>query len=94
MKTTIDNSLRVFMLTGDMNRQIFCNMQDIEKAFVDFDDPDSVQIYEFWNSKPSKVSIKKVVSYLQANQLPCKTIQLYAGGTKASAVELRALIGH
>jgi len=77
MIVSLDNSQRVFMLSGDMNRQIFCNMRDLEKAFLDFDDKDNVQIFEFWNSTAKKVSIKKAISYLKANELQCDILQKY-----------------
>ncbi len=98
MITTIDSSLRVFMVTGDNNRQIFCNMTELEEAFLDFDDKDSVQIFEFWNSRASRVSLKKAIGYLKTNQLQCDILSKYAGRPKGMTNEerreLKTLIGH
>lgn len=75
MNTTINNSHRVFMVTGDMNRQIFSNLKDVPAAIADMDNKDSVKIFEFWNNKPVRVSPKKLAEYLSANQIPAKSMR-------------------
>jgi len=52
MTTTIDNGQKVFMLTGDMNRTVFCNLDGIPAAAQTFDS--LTAIYYFWNWKQKK----------------------------------------
>ena len=47
MQTTIDNNQKVFLLTGDMGKTVFCNMADIPAAFNTFEDKDAVKFYYF-----------------------------------------------
>lgn len=69
MVTQIDNSHRVFMLTGDMNRSIFCNLNDIPTAIADFDDKDSIKFFHFWNQRQKKVSVNHLNDLFESNQL-------------------------
>lgn len=69
MKTSIDNNQKVFMLTGDMNRSIFCNLRDVPSAFKEFDG-DEIKIYYFWNNKPKRIYKKKLNEWFEGNQIP------------------------
>ena len=60
MKTTINNDERVFLLTGDMGRKVFCNLKDLPKAFKSFEDRDAVEINHFWNYKFTRASKKMI----------------------------------
>jgi len=65
----IDNSQRVFLLTGDMNTKVFCNLKDIPKAIKMFDDKDSIGIRHFWNDAFKHASKKLLNSMFQAAQM-------------------------
>lgn len=69
MITTIDNDLRVFLLTGDMGKKVLCNMQDVEAAIKSFDDPDEVDVKHFWNGRFVKIGRRVLKEQLKANQL-------------------------
>lgn len=69
MTTTIDNNQKVFMLYGDMNTKLFCNLKDLPECFNYFDDRDEVKIYTFWNFEKKRVSKKQVGEWLAANQI-------------------------
>ena len=71
MQTTINNDLRVFMLvgTGWNTQKYFCNMEDIVKCAGEFERNQPYNIYHFWNNKPVKLSVKKLIEILEANQL-------------------------
>lgn len=71
MQTTIDNSQRVFLIhgTGWNSQKYFCNMADLVKCAKEFEVNQPYVIYHFWNNKPVKLSPKKVIELLQANQL-------------------------
>ena len=72
MTTTIDNSQKVFLLTGDMGRTVFCNMHDIPTAFSSFEDRDAVQIFYFWNATKTRITRKKLNTWFTANQIDYK----------------------
>ena len=72
MKTQIDNNQKVFMLTGDMNSKVFCNIKDIPKAFNSFDDKDSVKIYFFWNNRPKRIFKTKLNEWFNAHRINYK----------------------
>ncbi len=69
MNTTIDNNQRVFHLVGDMGKNVFCNMADVESCIKSFDDPDSVDVYHCWNNRFIKMGRKVLKSQLKANNL-------------------------
>lgn len=70
-KTVINNEHRVFMVHGfGWNTQrFFCNMEDLQMCCQRFEKKQPYHIFEFWNNKPKKLSIKKVISLLEANEL-------------------------
>jgi hypothetical protein len=69
MTTTIDNNQRVFLLTGDFNKSLICNLKDLEKCFNSFDDKDTVLIQHKWNNRFIKCSKKSIVDMLKAFKL-------------------------
>jgi len=72
MTTTIDNNQKVFLLTGDMGKTVFCNMHDIPAAFNSFEDKDAVKIYYFWNATRTHIGRKKLNEWFKANQINYK----------------------
>ena len=72
MTTTIDNNQKVFLLTGDMGKTVFCNMHDIPAAFNSFEDKDEVTIYYFWNATRTHISRRKLNDWFKANQINFK----------------------
>lgn len=72
MLTIIDNNQKVFLLTGDMGRTIFCNIDDIPAAFNSFEDKDAVKFYYFWNATKTHISRKKLNEWFKANQITYK----------------------
>lgn len=71
MKTTIDNNQRVFLLqaTGWSSAHFFCNMADIVTCAGQFEKNQPYTISHFWNGQPKKLTTKKVIELLEANQL-------------------------
>ena len=69
METTINNNERVFMLTGDMGKKVFCNLADIPKAVKTFDDPSEITIYHFWNLAQRMASKKMLNGMFEAAQM-------------------------
>jgi hypothetical protein len=67
MITTVDNSQKVFMLCGDMNRSVFCNLHDIPTAARTFDELSG--IYYFWNNKPKRIGKRQLNEWFAANQI-------------------------
>lgn len=74
MQTIIDNSQKVFLLTGDMGKTVFCNLSDIPTAYNSFDDKDEVKFYYFWNATRTHISRKKLNEWLKNNQINFKFI--------------------
>ena len=69
MTTTIDNNQRIFMLTGDYNQSLICNLKDLEKCFNTFDDKDSIKIQHKWNGRFVRCTKKSIVDMLKAFKL-------------------------
>lgn len=71
MTTTIDNSQRIFILQGSgWNTQKYvCNMSDIVKCAGEFEMNQPYTISHIWNYKIQKLTVKKVIDLLEANQL-------------------------
>ena len=69
MKTTIDNNHRIFLLTGDMNQSLICNIEDLEKCYNTFADKDNVKIQHKWNGRFVHCSKKSIVDMLKALNL-------------------------
>jgi hypothetical protein len=85
MKPVIDNNQSKFLLTGkSWNTQTYvCNMGDIAKCAKEFDVNQPYTISRLWNGEFKKLTVKKVIELLEANQLDAsffkKTKPVYAG---------------
>jgi len=62
MTTTLNNNERVFLLTGDMGKKVFCNLADIPKALKSFEDKSEVEIYHFWNAPKIYKASKRLLN--------------------------------
>ena len=59
MKTTIDNTQRVFQVITSSGRQVFCNLADLNMVVASMDTPSGYfRINHFWNNKPERVTKK------------------------------------
>lgn len=74
MTTNIDNTQRVFLLTGDGNLKVFCNLHDIPGAVNYFDDKDSIYITHFWNNQFRKASKKMLNEMFKAASMKFKIL--------------------
>lgn len=72
MITTINNSHRIFLLVGDMNTSLICNIEDFERCYLSFDNRDSVKIQHKWNNRFVRCSKKSVIDMLKALNLNYK----------------------
>ena len=71
MTTTIKNNQKVFMLrgTGWCSDQYFCNMADIVKCAKQFGTNQPYKIFHFWDGKQTGITRKKLIEWMEANQL-------------------------
>lgn len=73
MKTTINNSLRVYHVTTSVGKQAFCNIEDLNKVVEDLDTrPGYFKIFHFWNNKPQRLSKKALDQMFEGSQLKRK----------------------
>lgn len=72
MITTINNSHRIFLISGDQNTSYVCNLEDLEKCFLTFDDVSSITIQHRWNGRFVRCSKKSIVDMLKAMDLNYK----------------------
>lgn len=71
MKTTIDNSQRVFLVTRtgmNASKHIFCNLNEIPAA-VENMGTEAFKVSEFYNGKFGRISKKSLNEMLEANQI-------------------------
>lgn len=71
MKTTVDNSQRVFLVsftTAFSGQNIFCNLADIPTVLATRP-ADKYLVKEFWNGKFTRLSKKTLNEYFAANQI-------------------------
>ena len=70
MITQINNNETVFMVVKSTGHTGFCNIGQLN-LLVDYlgCNPNYFKIYHIWNSKPAKLSRKKLREIFQANQL-------------------------
>ena len=70
MKTTIDNSLRVYQVITSLGKQHFCNIEQLNEV-VEFLDTHKgyFKIYHFWNNKSQKLSRKVLDQMFDGSQL-------------------------
>jgi len=69
MKTTIDNNQRVFLITGDFNTSLLCNLKDLELCFNTIEDKGSIKIQHKWNNRFIKCSKKSIIDMLKSMKL-------------------------
>jgi hypothetical protein len=72
MITTINNSHRIFLISGDQNTSYVCNLEDVEKIVLSFDDLSSVKFKHRWNGHFVRCSKKSVIELLKAMNLNYK----------------------
>ena len=70
MKTTINNSLRVFQVVTSVGHQYFCNLDDLNRVINENGLRSGYfRINHFWNNKAQRVSKKYLKELFAANQL-------------------------
>jgi len=70
MKTTIDNTSRVFQVITSTNKQAFCNLQDLNQVIKELGTHAGYfKIYHFWNFTPEKVSKKYLKELFEASRI-------------------------
>jgi len=71
MKTTIDNTERVYLVTtrGDRTQTYFCNLEQLPEILKMDHFGASIEVREFWNEKFYKVSGRDLNEMFQANQI-------------------------
>jgi len=70
MKTTINNSLRVYHVVTSTGKQFFCNIEDLNRIVNENElKAGYFKIYHFWNNKAQKVSKKDLKSFFEGSQL-------------------------
>lgn len=71
MNTVIDNNQKVFLLQaiGWSNQHYFCNLHDLVTCAGQFERSQPYTVSYFWNGKPKKLTTKKIIEWLEGNQL-------------------------
>jgi len=69
MKTTINNSMRIFLVTGDYNQSFICNIEDLEKCCNEIQDKNSIKITHKWNNRFVRCSKKSIIDMLKSLDL-------------------------
>lgn len=69
MKTTINNNMRIFLVTGDYNQSFICNIEDLEKCCNEIQDKNSIKIQHKWNNRFIKCSKKSIIDMLKSLDL-------------------------
>lgn len=70
MKTTINNSLRVYQVVTSTGKQVFCNIEDLNEVVKQLEThPGYFKIFHFWNNKPQKLSKKALDTMFEGSQL-------------------------
>ena len=70
MKTTINNSLRVYHVTTSTGKQAFCNIEDLNQVVKELDTHQGYfKIFHFWNNKPQRLSKKVLDQMFDGSQL-------------------------
>ena len=76
MKTTIDNNQRVFLVReiGWSSNKFFCNLSQIPECIGQIEKNQDFEVYEYWNHRLKKLSVKKLNEIFAANQIDFKLI--------------------
>ena len=70
MKTTINNSLRVYQVTTSTGKQAFCNIEELNEVVKNLDTHSRYfKIFHFWNNKPQRLSKKALDQMFEGSQL-------------------------
>jgi len=70
MKTTINNSLRVYQVITSSGKQAFCNIEQLNEVVKYLDAmPGYFKIYHFWNNKAQRLSRKDLAAMFDGSQL-------------------------
>ena len=69
MKTTINNSLRVFQVVTSTGYQFFCNIDQLNYIINSECKTGYFKIYHFWNNKPKLVTKKYLLELFESNQI-------------------------
>lgn len=70
MKTTINNSLRVYQVVTSTGKQAFCNIEQLNEVVKDLQCITGYfKIFHFWNNKPQKLSKKDLKVMFEGSQL-------------------------
>jgi len=70
MKTTINNSDRVYMVVTSTGKSAFCNIQDLNKVVSELGTHEGYfKVYHFWNNKQEKLSKKALASMFDGAQI-------------------------
>jgi len=70
MKTTINNSMRVFQVITSTSAQFFCNLEDLNRVITENQlRAGYFRINHFWNNKPARLTKKGLKNLFEGNQL-------------------------
>ena len=70
MKTTINNSLRVYQVISSTGKQFFCNIEQLNEVVKENDLKEGYfKINHFWDNKPKKLSKKVLKAMFEGSQL-------------------------
>ena len=69
MITTINNNMRIFLVTGDYNSSFICNIEQLEQCCNEIQDKNSIKIQHKWNNKFVKCSKLSIISMLESLNL-------------------------
>ena len=70
MKTTINNSLRVFQVITSVGHQYFCNLDELNRVVNENKlRAGYFRINHFWNNKPARLTKKGLKNLFEGNQL-------------------------
>jgi len=70
MTTTINNNQRIFLVTGDYNTSLICNIEDLQRCCNEIQDKNSIKIKHKWNNRFVRCSKKNLIDMLKALDLP------------------------
>ena len=75
MKTTINNDLRVYMVTDSMMHHWFCNIEDLNAVVINNNlRPGYFKIFHCWNNKFVRVTKKDLLLFFEGANLKQKFI--------------------
>ena len=70
MRTTINNSLRVYQVVTSTGKQAFCNIEQLNEVVKHLEcNAGYFKIFHFWNNRPQKLSKKDLKAMFEGSQL-------------------------